>query len=189
VVMAFDKDGQAATDDEKLCICKRSYDILVNKVHFPPEDIKELMAVDELDVEQDWRCHRRYVLATCLLTSWLLGTTYLEQTVGLIDGGADILIVETIFDTLNAKVALLYAIAEFLEYSGLNIPLFVSGWYVGGPIGTHSFRSDWRSLLCFDPSRQAHVCGPELRAWCAAHGSICGAACECCGVFPACALQ
>ena len=37
----------------------------------------------------------------------LVGTTYLEQAVGLIDGGADILIVETIFDTLNAKAALM----------------------------------------------------------------------------------
>mmetsp|Transcript_24912 Transcript_24912/g.36740 ORF Transcript_24912/g.36740 Transcript_24912/m.36740 type:complete len:1388 (-) Transcript_24912:185-4348(-) len=39
VVMAFDEEGQAATASEKIRICKRSYDILVNKVHFPPEDI------------------------------------------------------------------------------------------------------------------------------------------------------
>jgi 5-methyltetrahydrofolate--homocysteine methyltransferase len=55
--------------------------------------------------------------------------TYLEQIVGLIDGGADILMVETIFDTLNAKAAL-YAIGEFLEYTGLDIPVFVSGTLV-----------------------------------------------------------
>jgi methionine synthase I (cobalamin-dependent) len=47
--------------------------------------------------------------------------TYFEQAVGLVDGGADILIVETIFDTLNAKAAL-YAVGEFLEMSGLDIP-------------------------------------------------------------------
>ena len=47
--------------------------------------------------------------------------TYFEQVVGLVDGGADILIVETIFDTLNAKAAL-YAIGEYLEMSGLDIP-------------------------------------------------------------------
>jgi 5-methyltetrahydrofolate--homocysteine methyltransferase len=47
--------------------------------------------------------------------------TYFEQTVALVDGGADILMVETIFDTLNAKAAL-YAIGEFLECSGLDIP-------------------------------------------------------------------
>ena len=39
VVMAFDEQGQAATEDEKVRICKRSYDILVNDVRFPPEDI------------------------------------------------------------------------------------------------------------------------------------------------------
>jgi len=39
VCMAFDEEGQAATESEKVRICKRSYDILVNEVRFPPEDI------------------------------------------------------------------------------------------------------------------------------------------------------
>ncbi len=39
VVMAFDEDGQADTAERKRSICKRSYDILVNEVGFPPEDI------------------------------------------------------------------------------------------------------------------------------------------------------
>ncbi len=39
VVMAFDEQGQADTYERKTSICKRSYDILVNKVGFPPEDI------------------------------------------------------------------------------------------------------------------------------------------------------
>merc|ERR1711988_292185 len=39
VVMAFDEEGQAATESEKVRICKRSYDILVDEVKFPPEDI------------------------------------------------------------------------------------------------------------------------------------------------------
>jgi len=39
VVMAFDEVGQAATEDDKVRICKRSYDILVDEVRFPPEDI------------------------------------------------------------------------------------------------------------------------------------------------------
>jgi 5-methyltetrahydrofolate--homocysteine methyltransferase len=39
VVMAFDEEGQAATEEEKVRICKRSYDVLVEKVRFPPEDI------------------------------------------------------------------------------------------------------------------------------------------------------
>ncbi len=39
VVMAFDEQGQAETAERKLAICRRAYDILVNKVGFPPEDI------------------------------------------------------------------------------------------------------------------------------------------------------
>ena len=39
VVMAFDERGQADTAERKIAICKRAYDILVNKVGFPPEDI------------------------------------------------------------------------------------------------------------------------------------------------------
>lgn len=39
VVMAFDEKGQAVEIDEKVRICKRAYDLLVNKVGFPPEDI------------------------------------------------------------------------------------------------------------------------------------------------------
>ena len=39
VVMAFDEEGQAADEENKVRICKRAYDILVNQVDFPPEDI------------------------------------------------------------------------------------------------------------------------------------------------------
>jgi 5-methyltetrahydrofolate--homocysteine methyltransferase len=39
VVMAFDEKGQADTEERKVDICRRAYDILVNKVGFPPEDI------------------------------------------------------------------------------------------------------------------------------------------------------
>jgi 5-methyltetrahydrofolate--homocysteine methyltransferase len=39
IVMAFDEDGQADTYQRRIDICKRSYDILVNEVYFPPEDI------------------------------------------------------------------------------------------------------------------------------------------------------
>lgn len=52
--------------------------------------------------------------------------TYHEQARGLIDGGADILLVETIFDTLNAKVAL-KAITDLGEETGQDIPIMCSG--------------------------------------------------------------
>lgn len=51
---------------------------------------------------------------------------YKEQAKGLIDGGVDVLLVETIFDTLNAKAAL-YAIDELKEELQLDIPVMVSG--------------------------------------------------------------
>ena len=55
-----------------------------------------------------------------------LKEAYLEQIRGLIDGGAQILLVETIFDTLNAKAAL-FAIQEFIDTTKRNIPVMVSG--------------------------------------------------------------
>ncbi|MEM6979158.1 MAG: methionine synthase [Planctomycetota bacterium] len=39
VVMAFDEQGQAATEDDKVRICKRAYDLLTSELDFPPEDI------------------------------------------------------------------------------------------------------------------------------------------------------
>src|SRR5712672_1840939 len=55
-----------------------------------------------------------------------LRTAYGEQINGLLDGGADLLLVETIFDTLNAKAAL-YAISEICEARGLDVPVMISG--------------------------------------------------------------
>ena len=51
---------------------------------------------------------------------------YYEQVRGLADGGADILMVETIFDTLNAKAAI-YAINRFFDESGKKLPVMISG--------------------------------------------------------------
>ncbi len=55
-----------------------------------------------------------------------LRIAYSEQINGLLDGGADLLLVETIFDTLNAKAAL-YAIAEISEARGIHVPVMISG--------------------------------------------------------------
>ncbi len=55
-----------------------------------------------------------------------LTAAYYEQAKGLIDGGADILLVETIFDTLNAKAAL-FAIQTLYEEMGIAYPVMVSG--------------------------------------------------------------
>ena len=55
-----------------------------------------------------------------------LRASYYEQVKGLVDGGADVLLVETIFDTLNAKAAL-FAIQQFFDESGECLPIMISG--------------------------------------------------------------
>ncbi|QTD45731.1 homocysteine S-methyltransferase family protein [Ottowia testudinis] len=55
-----------------------------------------------------------------------LRAAYLEQTLALMEGGADVLLVETIFDTLNAKAAL-FAIDEAFEHTGERLPIMISG--------------------------------------------------------------
>ena len=50
---------------------------------------------------------------------------YSESIRGLIDGGADILLVETIFDTLNAKAAL-FAVDQYFETHGMRVPIMIS---------------------------------------------------------------
>ena len=52
--------------------------------------------------------------------------SYYEQVKGLVDGGSDILLVETVFDTLNAKAALM-AISNYFEENKISIPIMVSG--------------------------------------------------------------
>ena len=55
-----------------------------------------------------------------------LRVAYTEQVRGLLDGGVDALLIETIFDTLNAKAAI-FAIAEELDARGIDLPIMISG--------------------------------------------------------------
>lgn len=55
-----------------------------------------------------------------------LREAYYEQVKGLMDGGAHILLVETVFDTLNAKAALM-AISQYQDEQGIEIPVMISG--------------------------------------------------------------
>ena len=55
-----------------------------------------------------------------------LKDAYLEQASGLLEGGADLFLVETVFDTLNAKAAI-FALDELMEQSGERLPVIVSG--------------------------------------------------------------
>ncbi len=51
---------------------------------------------------------------------------YMESTRGLIEGGADIILIETIFDTLNAKAAI-FAVQEVFEQDNTELPIMISG--------------------------------------------------------------
>ena len=55
-----------------------------------------------------------------------LRDAYREQAEGLLEGGADLFLVETIFDTLNAKAAI-YALDELMEDTGERVPVILSG--------------------------------------------------------------
>ncbi|MCH8485214.1 MAG: methionine synthase [Candidatus Cyclonatronum sp.] len=78
-----------------------------------------------------------------------LAGAYYEQIVGLVEGGADILLVETIFDTLNAKAAL-YAIQQHAQDTGLSLPVMISGTIVdqsGRTLSGQTTRAFWTSLM------------------------------------------
>src|SRR5215211_1996652 len=55
-----------------------------------------------------------------------LAASYAEAAQGLVEGGVDLLLVETIFDTLNAKAAI-FGITAYLEVEGFEVPIMISG--------------------------------------------------------------
>lgn len=69
IVMAFDEDGQADTYQRRIEICKRSYDILVNEVKFPPEDI--IFDPNIFPVATGMEEHRRNALDFFEATKWI----------------------------------------------------------------------------------------------------------------------
>lgn len=69
VVMAFDEVGQADTYDRRISICKRAYDILVNVVKFPPEDI--IFDPNIFPVATGIEEHRNYALDFFRATKWI----------------------------------------------------------------------------------------------------------------------
>ncbi len=69
VVMAFDEQGQAATFEEKIRICERAYCILVDEVHFPPEDI--IFDPNILTVATGMEEHNNYALDFINATRWI----------------------------------------------------------------------------------------------------------------------
>jgi 5-methyltetrahydrofolate--homocysteine methyltransferase len=77
-----------------------------------------------------------------------LVATYSEATQALIDGGVDLLLIETIFDTLNAKAAL-YAVRAVLERNALDLPIMVSGTITdasGRTLSGQTVEAFWNSI-------------------------------------------
>ena len=78
---------------------------------------------------------------------------YTEATRGLIEGGADIILIETIFDTLNAKAAI-FAVEQFYEKIGYKLPVMISGTITdasGRTLSGQTVAAFWNSLKHVDP--------------------------------------
>jgi 5-methyltetrahydrofolate--homocysteine methyltransferase len=77
-----------------------------------------------------------------------LRETYTEALRGLVDGGAQILLVETVFDTLNAKAAL-FAIEDYFEAAGARLPVMISGTITdlsGRTLSGQTTEAFWNSI-------------------------------------------
>ena len=87
------------------------------------------------------------------ITFDVLVSAYIEAATGLIEGGADILMVETIFDTLNAKAAL-FAIEQIFEQAGARWPVMISGTITdrsGRTLSGQTTEAFWNSLSHLRP--------------------------------------
>jgi 5-methyltetrahydrofolate--homocysteine methyltransferase len=77
-----------------------------------------------------------------------LVATYTEGARGLVDGGADLILVETIFDTLNAKAAI-FALETLFGRTGLRLPVMISGTIVdasGRTLSGQTTEAFWNSV-------------------------------------------
>ncbi|MFK7927355.1 MAG: methionine synthase [Myxococcota bacterium] len=95
-----------------------------------------------------------------------LKVAYAEAAEALLDGGADLLLVETVFDTLNAKAAL-FAIDEVAERRGYKIPVMVSGTITdasGRTLSGQTTEAFWRSISHSQPLTVGLNCalGPDM---------------------------
>ena len=99
-----------------------------------------------------------------------LKNAYYEQATGLIDGGIDVFLVETVFDTLNCKAAL-YAINELLEERNIDVPIMVSGTITdasGRTLSGQTVEAFWYSIRHLDLIAVGLNCAlgaKEIRPW------------------------
>ncbi|MBP9800491.1 MAG: methionine synthase [Sterolibacterium sp.] len=107
-----------------------------------------------------------------------LVTNYLEAIHGLTEGGADLLLVETVFDTLNAKAAL-FAIEQYFETAGRRWPVMISGTITdasGRTLSGQTAQAFWNSLRHARPLTFGLNCAlgaAELRQYVAELSGLC----------------
>ena len=104
-----------------------------------------------------------------------LRAAYAEQIEGLIEGGADLLLIETIFDTLNAKAAI-YAVAEVSAARGVRLPVMISGT-ITDFVGPSLVRPDSGRVLELGAPCRAGIDRLELRARGQGDARSCGGDC------------
>ncbi|MBE7374746.1 methionine synthase [Pseudomonas lopnurensis] len=83
----------------------------------------------------------------------LLVENYVEATRGLIEGGADLILIETIFDTLNAKAAI-FAVQQVFEEDGVELPIMISGTITdasGRTLSGQTTEAFWNSVAHAKP--------------------------------------
>jgi len=104
------------------------------------------------------------------ITFDILKEAYIESMSGLVEGGADIILVETIFDTLNAKAAL-FAIEEYFAKNNVKLPVMISGTITdasGRTLSGQTAEAFWNSLNHINPISFGFNCAlgaTELRPY------------------------
>ncbi|OOZ38396.1 methionine synthase [Solemya pervernicosa gill symbiont] len=96
--------------------------------------------------------------------------TYTEATRGLIDGGSDIILIETVFDTLNAKAAI-FAVRDYFDQNDVELPIMISGTLAdasGRTLSGQTAEAFWNSLSHAEPISFGFNCAlgaAELRQY------------------------
>ncbi len=113
-----------------------------------------------------------------------LRASYYEQAKGLLEGGADVFLVETIFDTLNAKAAL-FAIEQLFEETGECLPVLISGTVTdasGRILSGQTVEAFWYSLRHAKPLTFGLNCalgGELMRPYIAELAKLCDCGVSC----------
>ena len=113
-----------------------------------------------------------------------LRAAYYEQAKGLLEGGADVFLVETIFDTLNAKAAL-FAIEQLFEDTGERLPVLISGTVTdasGRILSGQTVEAFWYSLRHAKPLTFGLNCalgGELMRPYIAELAKLCDCGVSC----------